>query len=159
MSDHDMIKFIGIDEIKSAISLSFVTESINNYIIYGKYELNRTPMGCTVTRLSDDTEIKFGLMKTAILYCMLDFSANIKLSNRIHQMDNKITSLVTEIIINKSKIKKTTNLEHNGIAHAKLTENELLLEELKSELSKIENSVRRWQDQRIEQQKRKSKHF
>lgn len=157
MSESEIIKFIGLEEIKNAISLSFVTETINDYIIYGKYQLNKSEYGCTITRLSDDDKMTFGLMKTAVLYCMLDYSNNVRLANKIHIIDGKITALITEIIINRAKIKTTKNIESNGIAHAKLTENELKLSELQYELKKIESLAKIWQDQRLS--KRKNEHF
>ena len=118
------------------------------YNVYGKYVITKTADGTyNVSILGTYTEKSFYKLKNALAWCGFDKRTFIKKAKRLHQLDQMIFSMDTEIQLHTRLIKKKKDVESTLIYLSKLSENKAKKRSYTHELSHFLAEYQQWQTQ------------
>lgn len=116
------------------------------YNAYGKYIITRKNDGTyLVSVIGTYTEKNFYKLKNALAWCSLDKRLLIKNAKRLHQLDQMIFGMDTEIQIHNNLIKKTKNEDSALIYLSKLSQNKAKKRSYVHELQFFLNEYQKWQ--------------
>lgn len=133
-----------IDELKKII---IYQENDGSYNIYDKYSIMKNSEGIYVVYvLGTYTEKNFYKLKNAVAWCSFDRRTLYKKAKRLHQLDQMIFSMDTEIQLHSKLVKKTKETENMLIYLAKLTENKAKKRMYNDEISYYIKEYQNWQD-------------
>lgn len=140
-------KVISKREIDALKNIIIFREDNGEYNIYDRYTVNRNVDNTyTVNVLGTYTEKNFYKLKNAVAWCSFDKRGSYKDANRLHQLDQLIFGMDTEIQIHTGLIKKASNEELKLIYLSKLTQEKAKKRNFITELNHFLTEFKRWQD-------------
>ena len=132
-----------IDNIQKIIIFQDVDGS---YIVYGKYHIYKNNDGIYKVSIIGTHTIKdFYKLKNAVAWCSFDKRSLYKKAVRLHQLDQMIFSMDTEIQIHSNLIRKSKNDESTLIYLAKLSKNKSKKRNFTQEINLFIDEYQRWQ--------------
>lgn len=133
-----------IDKLKNVV---IYQDEDGSYNLYGKYCVVKNADGSyTVKVLGTYTEIIFHKLTNAIAWCSFEKRNLYRKANRLHQLDNMIYSMDTEIQIQTKLLKKSKDPSSAIIYLSKLTNNKAKKRSFNNEISVFVNESKRWQN-------------
>lgn len=134
-------------EINALKDILIFKEENGEYNIYDKYIVNKNQDGIyVVSVLGTHTQKNFYKLKNAVAWCSFDKRKLYGNARRLHQLDQLIFSMDTEIQIHTGLIKKTKDVENKLIYLSKLTQEKAKKRNFLHELSKYLIDFERWQN-------------
>jgi hypothetical protein len=147
MDESLFTKVISKKDIDALKDIIIFREASGEYNIYDRYVVSKNTDGIyTVTVLGTHTEKNFYKLKNAVAWCSFDKRTLYKDANRLHQLDQLIFGMDTEIQIHTGLIKKASTEEAKLIYLSKLTQEKAKKRNFTYELSHFLNDFKRWQD-------------
>lgn len=132
-----------IDDLKKIIIFQ---ENDGSYNVYDKYSIVKNSDGIyTILVLGTYTEKNFYKLKNAVAWCSFDKRNLYKKAKRLHQLDQMVFSMDTEIQLHSRLVKKSKDTESMLIYLAKLTENKAKKRVYNDELSFYIQEYQNWQ--------------
>jgi len=140
-----LTKTIPESEMKRLSELSIIQGPDGSYFLFGKYSIKKNN-GYYVVEIDKIDVIKpFNILKNAVAWCTYDKRNSIYESNRIYNLDNKLSSIDSEITIHQQLAKKAKKLEEKLIYLAKLGEEKMEKKQILDELDSYVESSKIWQ--------------
>lgn len=147
MNEALLKKVITKKEIDALKNIIIFREDNGEYNIYDRYTVNRNTDGIyRVNVLGTYTEMNFYKLKNAVAWCSFDKRGCYKDASRLHQLDQLIFGMDTEIQIHTRLIKKASTEEAKLIYLSKLTQEKARKRNFVSELNYFLSEFKRWQD-------------
>lgn len=147
MDEELFTKVISKKDIDALKNIIIYREDNGEYNIYDRYTVNKNADGTyLVTVLGTFTELNFYKLKNAVAWCSFDKRTLYKEANRLHQLDQLIFGMDTEIQIHTGLIRKSSTEESKLIYLSKLTQEKAKKRNFTNELSTFLNEFKRWQD-------------
>lgn len=150
MNDATLIKLekvIPKNEIQALQNISMFKEDDGAYNLYNKYLIKKNSDGIYVVQvLGTYTEKSFYKLKNAVAWCSFDKRAMYANARRLHQLDQLVFSMDTEIQLHASLIKKSKNEESKLIYLSKLTQEKARKRNFTIEIEHYLNEFKRWQN-------------
>lgn len=87
-------------------------EDDGSYVLFENYVIKKTQDIYWVYRRRDDRQFEFGSLKNATSWVILDNATKISEANRVLDLDNKLTSLKTELRVHR-KIKVNPEIQRD----------------------------------------------
>jgi hypothetical protein len=78
-----------------------------DYELFGQYLVSKDVAGYAITRLNDDTALIFGSLQNAVTWATLDKQVRVYDSNRVYDLDHKLSSLDVESEIHFKRYKNS----------------------------------------------------
>lgn len=117
-----------------------------SYTAYGSYHIFKNKDGIyKVSVLGTHTEKDFYKLKNAVAWCSFDKRSLYKQARRLHQLDQMIFSMDTEIQIHSNLMKKSKSDDTTLIYLAKLTQNKSKKRSFTNEINHFIEEYQRWQ--------------
>ena len=91
----------------------------------------------------------FNVLKNAVAWCTYDKRNNIYDTNRIYDLDNKLSSIDAAILVHQRLAKKAKKLEEKLIYLAKLGEEKMEKKQIVEELDRYVESSKIWQSKQF----------
>ena len=114
--------------------------------LYDKYVVEKNKKGSyKASKLGTFTENNFYKLKNAVAWCSFDNRTLVKKANRLHQLDQMIFSMDTEIQLHSKLIKKSKDEESTLIYLSKLTQNKSKKRSFANEINDFIQDYQRWQ--------------
>jgi peptide methionine sulfoxide reductase MsrB len=140
-------KVITQDEIRALQNIVMFQEHDGSYNIYNKYTINKNSDGIyVVSVMGTFTEKSFYKLKNAVAWCSFDKRGAHRSSKRLHQLDQLIFSMDTEIQLHSNLIKRTKNEESKLIYLSKLTQEKAKKRNFTIEIENYLSDFKRWQN-------------
>ena len=141
-------KIIPNKELNALKNIIIFQDEDGAYNVYGKYLITKNIDGIyVVSVIGTYTEKNFYKLKNALDWCSFDSRVMIKKAKRLHQLDQMIFSMDTEIQLHTRLIKKSKTEENALIYLSKLSQNKAKKRSYLSELSHSIDEYQRWQTQ------------
>lgn len=139
-------KAIPKQELQALKDIIIFRDADGTYNIYGKYLISKDADGIyNVVVIGYHTEKKFYKLKNAVAWCSYDKRNLLKDCKRIHQLDQMIFSMDTEIQLHSKLVKKTQNTENKLIYLSKLTQEKAKKSNFSKELNYYLNEYQKYQ--------------
>ena len=139
-------KVISKKDIEDIQKIIIYQDSDGSYTAYGKYHIVKNPDGIyKVSIIGTHTAKYFYKLKNAAAWCSFDKRMLLKQARRLHQLDQMVFSMDTEIQIHSKLIKKSKDDESALIYLAKLTQNKFKKRSFISEIDDFIQEYQRWQ--------------
>jgi hypothetical protein len=116
-----------------------------DYELFGQYLVSKDVAGYAITRLNDDTALIFGSLQNAVTWATLDKQVRVYDSNRVYDLDHKLSSLDVESEIHFKRYKNSKDGDTKLLYLSKLQEDRLKKKQVSQELQSYVNSIRAWQ--------------
>ena len=140
-------KLVPEKELSALREIVIYQENDSTYNAYGKYMIEKNTDGIyNVSVLGTHTTKNFYKLKNALAWCSFDKRMLYKDSNRLHQLDQLIFGVDTEIQIHSRLVKKSKNEESTLIYLAKLLQNKAKKRSFTNEISDYIGDYQRWQN-------------
>jgi hypothetical protein len=144
-----LTKTIPDSELKRLSELSIVQGPDGSYFLFNKYSIKKNNGYYIVEIDRIASTISFNLLKNAVAWCTYDKRNNIYETNRIYNLDNKLSSIDAAILVHQKLAKKAKNLEEKLIYLAKLGEEKMEKKQILEELDNYVASSKIWQDKQF----------
>lgn len=132
-----------IDALKGII---IFRDEDGTYNVYDKYLIRKNEDGIYEVTVNGTHTIKtFYKLKNAVAWCSFDKRNMFKASRRLHQLDQMIFSMDTEIQLHSKLMKKATDSDYKLIYLSKLTQDKAKKKSFSSELNHFLDEYQRWQ--------------
>lgn len=149
MSDSALKKLeqvIPKDEIQTLQNIVIFKEQNGEYSLYNKYSIKKNADGIYVVYvIGTYTEKRFYKLKNAVAWCSFDKRTMYRDARRLHQLDQLVFSMDTEIQLHSGLIKRTKDDEAKLIYLSKLTQEKARKRNFIMELDHFLNEFKRWQ--------------
>lgn len=133
-----------IDKLKNVV---IYQDEDGSYNLYGRYCVVKNTDGSYAVRvLGTYTEIIFHKLTNAIAWCSFEKRNLYRKADRLHQLDNMIYSMDTEIQIQTKLLKKSKDPSSAIIYLSKLTNNKAKKRSFNNEISVFVNESKCWQN-------------
>lgn len=140
-----LTKTIPEAEMKKLSELSIIQGPDGSYFLFSKYSIKKNN-GYYVVELDHIAGTKsFNVLKNAVAWCTYDKRNSIYESKRIHDLDNKLSSIDAAILVHQRLAKKSKKLEEKLIYLAKLGEEKLEKKQILEELDSYVETSKIWQ--------------
>lgn len=140
-----LTKTIPESDMKRLSELSIIQGPDGSYFLFSKYSIKKNN-GYYVVEIDKIDGIKsFNVLKNAVAWCTYDKRNSIYESNRIYNLDNKLSSIDSEITVHQQLAKKAKKLEEKLIYLAKLGEEKMVKKQILDELDSYVESSKIWQ--------------
>lgn len=144
-----LTKSIPESEMKRLSELSIIQGPDGSYFLFSKYSIRKNN-GYYVVELDKIAGSKsFNVLKNAVAWCTYDKRNSIYETNRIYDLDNKLSSIDAAILIHQKLAKKSKNLEEKLIYLAKLGEEKMEKRQILDELDTYVTSSKIWQSKQF----------
>lgn len=139
-------KIISKKEINNLRNIVIFQDTDGSYNVYDRYKITKNSDGIyTVEVLGTYTTKNFYKLKNALAWCSFDKRILVKKAKRLHQLDQMIFSMDTEIQLHTKLIKKTKKEDNLIIYLSKLSQNKAKKRTFNNELSHYITEYQRWQ--------------
>lgn len=128
----------------------------DNYELYGKYIISHEGEDFKISTSSSDTLGIFSNIKSAVTYVTYDLRCMIYESNRVQELDSKLTGLEVAIKIHEKLYKKSKDAENKLIYLCKLQEDRLKKKATLDELNRYIRTSYDWQIRKFTRQAAKT---
>jgi hypothetical protein len=146
---HKLTKTISNTEMEKLSELSILQGPDGSYFLFNQYAIRKNNDCYIVEKDSIAGTKSFNVLKNAVSWCTFDKQNNIYQSNRILDLDTRLASVDSEILVHQKLVKKAKNLEEKLIYLAKLGEEKMERKQITEELAGYVNSSKIWQDKRF----------
>jgi len=146
---HKLTKTISNQEMEKLSELAILQGPDGSYFLFNQYAIRKNNDCYIVEKDSIAGTKSFNVLKNAVSWCTYEKQNRIYESNRILDLDNRLASVDSEILVHQKLVKKAKNLEEKLIYLAKLGEEKMERKQITEELSGYVNSSRIWQDKRF----------
>ena len=134
-------------ELESLQKILIYQETDGSYKAYGTYSITKNIDGIyTVSVKGTYTEKNFYKLKNALAWCSFDKRMMYRESNRLHQLDQLVFGVDTEIQIHSRLMKKAKNEESTLIYLSKLLQNKAKKRSFTNEITNYIGDYQRWQN-------------
>lgn len=116
-----------------------------DYELFGQYTVSKEGTGYAITRLNDDTPLIFGSLQNAVTWATLDKQVKVYDSNRVYDLDHKLSSLEIEAEIHFKRYKNSKDGDTKLLYLTKLQEDRIKKKQVAHELQSYVNTIRAWQ--------------
>lgn len=158
MNAKALSKFV-TDELNTEIQeVVFSRDSQGKYYLFGKFVIVQDRGLYKVYCLADRNKLEFSSLKNATAWCVLRNSGDRVGPARIYNLDLKLSSIDTDIVVQKNKIKKAKNSFAGMISITKLQEDVYKRRTILSELSYYVNQSKRIQNSKFNTKNSKIRH-
>lgn len=139
-------KVISKKDIDAIQKIIIYQDSDGSYTAYGRYHIVKNNDGMyRVSVIGTHTVKDFYKLKNAVAWCSFDKRMLYKEARRLHQLDQMVFSMDTEIQIHSKLMKKSKNEEATLIYLAKLTNNKTKKRSFTNEINDFIQEYQRWQ--------------
>lgn len=139
-------KIISKKEIDALKNIVIFKESDGTYNLYDKYLINKTHDGLyVVSVIGTYTEKNFYKLKNAVAWCSYDKRNLFKGAKRLHQLDQMIFSMDTEIQLHTKLLKKAKDDDYKIIYLSKLSQDKAKKRKFSDELGRYLTEYQNWQ--------------
>lgn len=139
-------KVISKKDIDAIQKIIIYQDSDGSYTAYGKYHIAKNQDGIyEVSVIGSHTVKDFYKLKNAAAWCSFDKRMLFKQARRLHQLDQMVFSMDTEIQIHSKLMKKSRDNESALIYLAKLTQNKFKKRSFINEINDFIQDYQRWQ--------------
>jgi hypothetical protein len=129
--------------------LSVIQNSDGSYHLFNKYNIQKVNDTYVIQMDKIAGNKIFYVLKNAVTWCTYDKKNNIYESNRIFDLDKKLASLDTSILVHQRLAKNTKKMDDKLMYLAKLGEEKMQHRILSEELTAYVESARIWQNKRF----------
>jgi hypothetical protein len=144
-----LTKAIPESEMKRLSELSIIQGPDGSYFLFSKYSIKKNN-GYYVVEMDKIAGNKsFNVLKNAVAWCTYDKRNNIYDTNRIYDLDNKLSSIDAAILVHQRLAKKAKKLEEKLIYLAKLGEEKMEKKQIVEELDRYVESSKIWQSKQF----------
>ena len=144
-----LTKAIPESEMKRLSELSIIQGPDGSYLLFSKYSIKKND-GYFVVEMDRIAGNKsFNVLKNAVAWCTYDKRNNIYDTNRIYDLDNKLSSIDAAILVHQRLAKKAKKLEEKLIYLAKLGEEKMEKKQIIEELDRYVESSKIWQSKQF----------
>ena len=144
-----LTKTIPESEMKRLSELSIIQGPDGSYFLFSKYSIKKND-GYFVVEMDRIAGNKsFNVLKNAVAWCTYDKRNNIYDTNRIYDLDNKLSSIDAAILVHQRLAKKAKKLEEKLIYLAKLGEEKMEKKQIVEELDRYVESSKIWQSKQF----------
>jgi hypothetical protein len=143
-------KAIPQHDLRSLQDIAIFQDELGRYNLFGTYIITKENENFNVTLETTYTSYEFSTLKNAVTWCTLDKRNRIIDAKRIVQLDKKLTSLDTAIIVHTNLVRKAKSPEDRLIYLAKLSGEKLEKRKILEEIDTYINDSKRWQTQRFD---------
>lgn len=140
-------KIISKKEIDALKDIVIFKESDDAYNLYDKYLIVKNDDGIyVVSVIGTFTEKKFYKLKNAVAWCSFDKRNMFKGATRLHQLDQLLFSMDTEIQLHSRLTKKSVDEDYKLIYLSKLSQNKAKKRKYTVELDRYLTEYKNWQN-------------
>jgi hypothetical protein len=147
---NQITKAISKHDLRSLQDIAIFQDELGRYSLFGTYLITKENGNFNVTLETAYTFYEFSTLKNAVTWCTLDKRNRIIDAKRMVQLDKKLTSLDTAILVHTNLVKKTKSPEDRLIYLAKLSGEKLEKRKILEEIDTYINESKRWQTQRFD---------
>lgn len=139
-------KILPKEELNALKDIVIFRETDGSYNLYGKYTISKDLDGLYIIEvLGTHTQKSFYKLRNAVVWCSYDKRNLLKDSKRIHQLDQMIFSMDTEIYLHSNLIKKAQSSDFKIIYLSKLIQNKAKKRKYSEEIYRYLLEYQRWQ--------------
>lgn len=140
-------KVIPLKELQALQNIVIFREEDGTFNVYNKYLIKKNIDGIYVLSIiGSHTEKNFFKLKNAVSWCSYDKRNLIKEARRLHQLDQVIYGLETEIQIHTKLMRKTKEVDTKIICLSKLSEEKAKKRAFSYELDRYNSESEQWQN-------------
>lgn len=143
-------KAIPQNDLRSLQDIAIFQDELGRYSLFGLYLITKENGNFNVTLETSYTFYEFSTLKNAVTWCTLDKRNRIIDAKRMVELDNKLISLDTAILVHNNLVKKTKSPDDRLIYLAKLSSEKLEKRKILEEIDTYINDSKRWQTQRFD---------
>ena len=126
--------------------IAIYRETDGSYHLYGRYVITKNADGTYVINVTGTyTEKNFYKLKNAAAWCSYDNRKLYKDASRLHQLDQMIFGMDTEIQLHTGLMNKVKDIDQKLIYLSKLTQNKAKKRKFTNELSHFITVYQNWQ--------------
>ena len=147
-----------INKIQSKIPKDFLVdlqdivvyqEQDGSYNLYSVYQITKEDGYFKVTAPSVQHPLIFNSLKNSVTWCSFDKRCKIHVSKRIHELDQRLAGIETDIIIHQTLVSKAKKIDDKLVYLAKLGEEKIKRKQMKEELQGYVVESVNWQNKRF----------
>jgi hypothetical protein len=143
-------KAIPQNDLRSLQDIAIFQDELGRYSLFGTYLITKENNNFNVTLETAYTSYEFSTLKNAVTWCTLDKRNRIIDAKRMVQLDKKLISLDTSILVHNNLVKKTKSTDDRLIYLAKLSTEKLEKRRILEEIDSYISESKRWQTQRFD---------
>jgi hypothetical protein len=123
---------------------NLVLEDGNRYFVFGRYDLEKSDHEVSVW---DHNNLvgTFGSTRTAVAWCVADKFNQIRMANRIQQLDRERTRYLNDINIKRLMLTRSQDHEFKDTVIVKILHQQRQFAAIETELSKCVKTAKYWQ--------------
>lgn len=140
-----LTRIVSHPELQRLQETSVIQNENGDYELFGKYTVSKEGTGYAITRLNDDAALVFGSLQNAVTWATLDKQVRVYDSNRVYDLDHKLSSLEIEAEIHFKRYKKSKDMDTKLLYLSKLQEDRIKKKQVSHELQSYVNTTREWQ--------------
>lgn len=134
--------------------LMFIAHQPGEYELFGKYILSKTPQGFFKAQSKTTDHAKeFSTMRNAVSWCIFENAKKYRESNRLADLDMRISSKEVDIAIHKRLLKIRQNSNERLLYAIKLEEDTIKKKLMVKELESYINTSKNIQTQKFDKKK------
>ena len=140
-----LTRIVSHPELQRLKETSVIQNENGDYELFGKYTVSKESNGYAITRLNDDDPLVFGSLQNAVTWATLDNQVRVYDSNRVYELDHKLSSLEVEAEIHFKRYKNSKDGDTKLLYLSKLQEDRIKKKQVSHELQSYVRTTREWQ--------------